>query len=296
MIVVTTPTGAIGQHVLRRLVAAGEPVRAIARDPDRLPHDLAGRIEIVVGSHGDPEVVDRAFAGADAVLWNIPPAPRVPDVMASYVDFTRPACAAFLRHGVRRVVGISAPGRGTPMEDSAGLVTASLRKDDLIAGAGIAYRALTMPSFMDNMLRQVDSIRDRGVFFSPLPGDLRVPHCATRDIGDMAVRPLRDASWSGVGAVPLLGPEDLSFGEVALVMSEVLGRPVHFEQVALPTYKAGFLQHGASEAFAQGVVDMMAAKIAGLDNAEPRTVEATTPTSYRQWFTEVLKPAVLAAP
>jgi hypothetical protein len=31
-----------------------------------------------------------------------------------------------------------------------------------------------------------------------------------------------------------------------------------------------------------------------LDNAEPRTPESTTPTSFRQWSEDVLKPAVLA--
>lgn len=35
------------------------------------------------------------------------------------------------------------------------------------------------------------------------------------------------------------------------------------------------------------------AKDAGLDNAEPRTPEATTPTTFRQFCEEVLKPAVL---
>jgi hypothetical protein len=39
---------------------------------------------------------------------------------------------------------------------------------------------------------------------------------------------------------------------------------------------------------------MMIAKDRGLDNAEPRTPESTTPTSFRQWCVEVLKPAVLA--
>ena len=36
--------------------------------------------------------------------------------------------------------------------------------DDLIASTGVAYRALANPSFMDNLLRQVRSIRDQGVF------------------------------------------------------------------------------------------------------------------------------------
>jgi len=49
-----------------------------------------------------------------------------------------------------------------------------------------------------------------------------------------------------------------------------------------------------SEAMAQGMLDMMVAKNEGLDNAQPRTPESTTPTSFRQWCEEVLKPAVLA--
>ena len=58
-------------------------------------------------------------------------------------------------------------------------------------------------------------------------------------------------------------------------------------------FKAGFIERGASRAFAQGMTDMMRAKNEGLDNAEPRTPENTTPTSFRQWCEEVLKPAVL---
>lgn len=37
MIVVTTPTGNIGRHVVRHLLDAGETVRVIARDPAKLP-------------------------------------------------------------------------------------------------------------------------------------------------------------------------------------------------------------------------------------------------------------------
>ena len=151
-----------------------------------------------------------------------------------------------------------------------------------------------MPSFMDNALRQVEAIATTGVFVSPLPGDLRVPHCATRDIAAAAVRLLRDPSWSGQGELPLLGPEDLSFAEVAGIMSEVLGKPVRFEQVPLEAYRARFIAMGASEAFADGMADMMAAKIAGLDNAALRTPQSATPTSFRTWCEEGLKPAMLA--
>lgn len=41
-------------------------------------------------------------------------------------------------------------------------------------------------------------------------------------------------------------------------------------------------------------VEMMVAKDQGLDNAEPRTPESTTPTSFRQWCEAVLRPALTA--
>ncbi len=73
------------------------------------------------------------------------------------------------------MVGVSALGRGTPVAGNAGLVTASLAMDDLIASTGVSYRALTMPSFMDNILRQVEPIKSRGLFFSPISGDRKLP-------------------------------------------------------------------------------------------------------------------------
>jgi hypothetical protein len=45
---------------------------------------------------------------------------------------------------------------------------------------------------------------------------------------------------------------------------------------------------------ARGMLDIAVAKDNGLDNAEPRTPQSTTPTSFRQWCEDVLKPAVLA--
>jgi hypothetical protein len=45
---------------------------------------------------------------------------------------------------------------------------------------------------------------------------------------------------------------------------------------------------------AKGMTDMAAAKNGGLDNAVKRTTENSTPTSFRQWCEEVLKPAVVA--
>ncbi|WP_158818533.1 NAD(P)H-binding protein [Methylocapsa sp. S129] len=294
MIVVTTPTGAIGRQVLQNILPSGEPIRVIARDPSRLSPEIRDRVEVVQGSHGDSDVVNRAFAGADAVFWLVSADPRAESVEAAYVDFSRPACAAFQSHGIKRVVGISALGRGTALARNAGHVTASLKMDDLIASTGVSFRALTMPGFMDNMLRQVEPIRNQGLFFWPIAGDRKAPTCATRDIAAVAAKLLVDPSWSGQAIAPVLGPEDLSFNDMAQIMSDVLGKPVRFQQIPGEAVRSRLLGNGYSEAMAQAMVDMLEAKNQGLDNAEPRAPQSTTPTSFRQWCEDVLKPAVLS--
>ena len=192
------------------------------------------------------------------------------------------------------MVGITALGRGSPWAAHAGYVTGSLAMDDLIGSTGVSYRALTNPSFMDNILRQASAIKSQGRFVSPISGDRRLPSVATRDIAAVATRLLLDETWSGVEEVPVLGPEDLSFNDMAEIMSEALGKQVRFQQIPFEAYKARFVEFGMSEAMAKGMTDMAAAKNEGLDNAVKRTTETSTPTSFRQWCEEVLKPAVVA--
>ena len=292
MIVITAPTGDVGHQVLANLLKADAPVRVIVRNPCKLSDDVRAHVEVVKGSHADAEVVNRAFAGADALFWLLPPDPHAESLEAAYVDFTRPAAAALKTQGVKRVVCISALGRGTPFAAKAGHVTGSLAMEDLIASTGVALRTLTMPAFMDNMARRAGAIKSQGLFSSPISGDLKQPTCATCDIAAVAARWLLNESWSGQEDVAVLGPANISFNDMAEIMSDVLGKPVHFQQITFEAYKAQFLRFGFSEAMAQGMTDMMYAKNQGLELGVARTSENTTPTSFRQWCEDILKPAV----
>jgi uncharacterized protein YbjT (DUF2867 family) len=292
MIAITTPTGLIGHQVLDRVLEADEPVRVIVRDPARLPAPARERVELIEGSHGDPEVVDRAFAGADSVFWLAPPNRTAPTLDAVYAGFARPAAEAIVRHRVKRVVDVSAVGRG--VTEHAGLVSASLAMDDLFASTGAGFRALLMPSFMDNVLRQVDPIKRQGVFFSTVSPDRKLPTCATRDIAAVAAGLLLDHSWSDQDTVAVLGPEDLSHNEMAEIIADVLGTAVSYRRIPIDAFRQQLAGLGMSDAMADGMIEMMVAKDDGLDNAEPRTPTSTTPTSFRQWCEEVLRPAVAA--
>ncbi|MFJ9544212.1 NAD(P)H-binding protein [Streptomyces sp. NPDC101225] len=291
MLVITTPTGQIGRQVVDALLDREEPVRVIARDPSRLSPRVRERAEVVQGSHRDLDVVTKAFTGADAVFWVVPPDPSTRSVEGYYVDYTRAACQVIADQGVKRVVGVSTMGHG--IERNAGHLSASLAKDAMIADTGVPYRALRASAFMENLLRQLGTLKDHGVFFGPQPADLVVASIATRDIAAKATELLLDGAWSGQDGVPLVSADALSFDGMAQVVSEVLERPVRYQEVGVEAYRASMLEHGASEAWAQGLADMAVAQINGAYDEEHRTAPPS-PTTFRQWCEEVLRPAYLA--
>jgi uncharacterized protein YbjT (DUF2867 family) len=287
MIVVTTPTGSIGHQVLDLVAGSDQPIRVIARDPARLAPHIRERVEVVQGSTTDREVVAAALKGADTVFWLVPPNPAASSVPGHVLEFVTPLCESL--DSVGRVVAVSSLGRTGGRK--AGQISAIFAMDALIESSGVHYRSLCPPGFMDNMLRQVDPIRNLGTFFGTISGDFRAPTCATRDIAAVAARLLLDESWTGQDSVEIRGPEDLSHDEMARIMSEVLGRSIGYQQVPAADYAASLTAHGMSAAWAQGLVDMSAAVEDGLYDT-PRTPESYSPTGFRQWCEEVLAPAV----
>jgi uncharacterized protein YbjT (DUF2867 family) len=296
MIVITTPTGQIGRQVLGNILdgAAGDagPIRVVARDPSRLPAGVAGRVEMVTGSLTDAGVLTKAFTGADSVFWLVPPDPRADSVHDHLMGFTRPLCDAITARAVRRLVYVT--GLDSGLAGSGDPDLAGTAMDRLIEGTGVSFRALRMPAFMDNLLAQIEPIKQQGMFCYPISGDRKLPTIATRDIGAVAAGLLADDAWSGQRSVPLLGPEDLSYHEMAQIMSQVLHRPVRYQQVPAEAFTASLTQRGMSQASAQSLTGLLVQVDQGSYNAEPRTPQSSTPTTFRQWCEQVLKPAAQA--
>src|ERR671931_2440697 len=67
MILLTGATGTIGSALLRRLTAAGEPVRCLVRDPRRLGEQRV-RVQIALGDLGNPASFRHALRGVDTVV------------------------------------------------------------------------------------------------------------------------------------------------------------------------------------------------------------------------------------
>ncbi|WP_327173977.1 NAD(P)H-binding protein [Streptomyces sp. NBC_01335] len=289
MIVITTPTGDIGRQVLDRVLDSGESVRVIVRDPSRLPEHVRARVEVVEGSHADGDTTAKALEGADRLFWLVPPAGfRDAGPAGSYYrDFTRATAQRAADRGVR-MVHVTSLGHG--YQDEAGLLSAALDMDELIASTGVRHRALALPFFMENLLNQTQPITEQGVFSMANTADRPLLTVATRDVAATAAALLLDTAWSGQARVPLVSPDSLTPDAMAEIISETLGRTVRYQQVPLADFRARMVQHGASPALAQDMADMVNAQNNGIYDAEPR--DPASATGFRQWCQDILKPAL----
>lgn len=292
MILITTPTGDIGARVLSNVLEAGENVRVILRDASKLDADTRSRIEIIEGSHADGAAIAAALNGVSAVFWLPPGSPLARTPEDAYVDFSRAFCSALPGSSVSHVVGVSALGRGWPKP--AGLAAASIAMDDMIAATGVAYRSLACASLMDNIARQVDPIREQGAFYQPTPGDLKLPHVAKADVAAIASQLLTGQDWHSVAELALCGPEDLSFEEMATILSDTLCREIAFHEMSVEDFGGMMRGIGATDGMAQGYVEMMTAKNEGMDNAACPKDRSATPTTFRNWCETELRPSIQA--
>lgn len=291
MIVITTPTGQIGSQVVARLLDREPPIRVIARDPSRLDPGVRDRVQVVPGSHDEPSVLDSALDGADGLFWLVPPSLAGASAKEYYLGFTRPAAEAIRRHGVSHVVGVSSAGHDWPAR--AGLLTAAFAMDAELERTGVAYRSLSMPFYMENLLGQLEAIRGQGSFFLGHTADRPLATVATRDIAATAATLLADRSWGGHDNVPVFGPDRLSPNAMAEVMSGVLGQAVGFRQLSLGDVESTLVRHGASEGVARDMTEMIGAQNDGIYDAD-QAMATPGPTDFRTWCGEVLRPALRA--
>ncbi|MEX5711123.1 NAD(P)H-binding protein [Parafrankia sp. FMc6] len=103
-------TGAIGQLVVDELLRAGHSVTAYARNPAKVPPSWSEKnVRLVVGEITDAAAVEKAVAGADAVVSALGPSLDRKATGLPLVEGTRHIIDTMRRHGVRRYVGNGTP-------------------------------------------------------------------------------------------------------------------------------------------------------------------------------------------
>jgi uncharacterized protein YbjT (DUF2867 family) len=290
-IVVTTPTGRVGSRVTALLTQTGERPRVLLRDRARLDPGLAPLCDVVELDLGDTDAVVRASAGADALYWVNPPTDD-DDPVAGHARLGAAAAHAVRTNRIPRVVLQSSVG--AEARHGFGDIDGLARTEELLDATGAHVTHLRCGYFFTNLLMDVDQLRS-GSVTTTLPTDQRIPWVDPRDIGDVAAARLLSTSWTGRTTQGVHGPADLSFDDVARVLTDVTGHRVVATQVTDDQVAAELRGFGLTEAQVDAVVGMSRGLRGGFVPEDRRSALTTTPTTLASWAQEHLLPLLSRA-
>ncbi len=265
MIVICGATGVAGSHVVRALLARGQRLRLVVRDPERARRLHGDDVELVRGDHADPGVFDHALDGADALFLSGADDRR-------RVVFECAAVDAAAARGLRRVVKLSSivaePGSPVAFWDWHGRIEQHLRR------SGVPAVALHASFFMSNLLAGAGQVAAWDRLYAPA-GDARIAMIDPRDVGEAAAAVLCGAGEDGETHA-LTGPAVLSHTDVAGALSAATGRQMEF--VHLPDQAAlhGMIEAGVPPFTAEQIVAMFGQFRAGVSDRTTGAVERLT--------------------
>src|SRR4051812_13124072 len=224
MYVITGATGHTGSIVADNLLAKGEKVRVIGRDPKRLERFVSKGAEAFPASVEDVSALTNAFNGARAVYAMVPPSNSDPNPRQYQERVTDALAEAVHDAHVPYVVMLSSIG--ADKADKTGPILGLHSFEQKLNGvAGLNALYLRATYFLENFLPQIDVIRAMGFMAGGLAAGLKLPMIATRDIGAYAAEALVRANVSGKSTQELLGAEDVSSSQAASVIGKAIGRP-----------------------------------------------------------------------
>lgn len=217
MYLVIGATGHFGRQTVEELAAAGAPVRALTRTPERA--GLPEEVDVVQGDLTKPDTLPAALADVEAAFLVLP-----------YGMDVAPLLAAAGRAGVRRLVFLSS-GAVVPGADRQPDVIAQYHRDveQAIEASGIEW------TFLRLLFPAINSL----TFAMQLPGGdvIRAPYTEAafsavheRDVAEVAAQILTGGGHAGRG-YDLTGPESLTQAQQVRVLGETLGRKLTVEDL-----------------------------------------------------------------
>lgn len=233
MILVVGATGMFGSRVLQATIARGAEVRALVHSSAKAEHLLrSGQAEVAVGDLDEPASLRGAFAGIDTAFLVTPMDDRIATREANALQAAQDA-------GVRRMVKLYGAVRhhGDSLD---GLHRASV---DAIRASGLNWALVSPSSVMEtSLLPQAKAVMYANSLFG-CAGDGRVGLVAADDVARAAAVILTELDDEGVN-YELTGPAALTMTEMAGIFSEVLDRPITYQDMPELEFRRLLVEQG----------------------------------------------------
>jgi NAD(P)H dehydrogenase (quinone) len=238
-------TGQVGAAVANSLLAHGEKVRGIVRNPEKAAAWKARGVELATADYEDVAGLEAAFRGVAGVFAMVPPyfapAPGFPEAKATIAALRAALAAA----RPPKVVCLSSIG--AEKTSGTGLITTLHLLEEALGTLPVPIAFLRAGWFMENSVWDVAPAREQGKVFAFLqPLDRKVAMVATADIGRAGAETLLQ-SWTGKRYIEVAGPRRYSANDIGAAFATALGREIEVIEVPRETWVSTFVAHGAPE-------------------------------------------------
>ncbi len=236
MILITT-AGKVGAEAARLLAAQGEPVRVIARNPEKVAALSQAGVEVVEGDLEAPASIDAALRDVSSVIL----------VSLAIPNQELNVVTSAVRADVDHVVKITSKASAdSPIARRRG----QTEIEEGIIASGLGYTLLRNNVYMQNFLMLAPAIVKTSSFGANT-GDGRAGLIDSRDVAAVAAQiatnpaPHKDKTYWPTG------PESLSYADAAAILSQVLGRPIDFHPLSDEEQTQAMVSVGVPEHIAE---------------------------------------------
>ena len=238
MILVTGASGTVGSEVVKALGGRSAGVRAGYRTR---PQNVPAGVESVKLDYERPETIRPALQGVDTLF-----------LLSNTVDPERKVVDEAKRAGVKRIVKLSVIGAA---EEGFTFARWHRAVEKHIEASGLGWTFLRPNGFMQNVVTYMgETIRSQSAIYSPA-GNAAASHIDARDVGAVGARVLTDKGHEGK-AYELTGPAALTYGQIAEILSRVLGRTIGYVPISPEQYRQAAVAAGTPEGYADALVDL----------------------------------------
>ncbi len=228
MILVTGAGGKTGRAVIKALAARGETVRALVRQAAQADEAIGiGAVEVLVGDMRKEDIMRAAMHGVRKVYHVCPNVH--PDEVLIGTRVIEAARAAGVEQSVFHSV-LHPQAEKMPHHWN------KLRVEELLFESGLPFTILQPTAYMQNLLAGWEAITLQGVYSVPYPVETRLSLVDLNDVAEAAARVLSEPGHSGA-TYELAGTPPLTQVEVARLLSESLGRPVHARAISIDQWE-----------------------------------------------------------
>lgn len=243
-ILITGATGTNGKALVNKLNQLNANYVIGTRNPDQARELFQGS-EIVTFDFENPSTYEKSVQGVDKVFLLGPPLTlKVDQLLNPFIDFLNDK-------GIKRVVYFSA----LASDKMGSELDFHIKIEDKLKNDGFDYTILR-PSFFAQNFKNYDleNITERNSIFS-VAGTGKVAFVDVHDIANVAATVLLNSGHSKK-TYELTGPETVSFYDVAIELSAILGTNIIYPNPSAKQFKEVLTNAGAPEFIADYLISV----------------------------------------